>query len=116
MPLRNSQDEYREAPTERVRQLLLTVVAQLDDLAQHITVVGGLVPSLLIDAATDGFDPHIGTYDVDLGIAVNAEQTSHYMSVVARLTELGFDNREQGSIRWALRNNHNCRFTSTCSR
>lgn len=105
MPLRNSQDEYREAPMERVRQLLVTVVAQLDDLAQHITVVGGLVPSLLIDATTHGFDPHIGTYDVDVGIAVNAEKNSHYMSVVARLTELGFDNRDPGSIRWAFRNN-----------
>lgn len=105
MPARNSQDEYREVPIERVRQLLLTVVSQLDELAQHITVVGGLVPSLLIDAAAQGFDAHVGTYDVDLGIAVDAQRTSHYTAITARLTELGFVSQGPESIRWAQRNN-----------
>lgn len=62
-----------------VRSACLYLATKLGDLMDEIVVVGGLVPSLLIDQTnlpTDT-DPHAGTMDLDLGIAfalVNEEE------------------------------------------
>ncbi|HTN76811.1 MAG TPA: hypothetical protein VL096_16245, partial [Pirellulaceae bacterium] len=100
MPERNSIAAYRDAPNNRVRQWLLTIAAQLGELTEHITIVGGLVPSLLIDAEAQQIEPHVGTFDVDLGVAVAVHGPSHYQAMTVRLAELGFRQLSANSIRW----------------
>lgn len=97
---RNSISAYRDAPHQRVRQWLLTVVAQFGELADYLTIVGGLVPSLLIDAVALQVDPHVGTFDIDLAVAVAVDDPSHYLALTERLAMLNFVRADETSIRW----------------
>ena len=47
------------------------MATRLGDLLDEIVVVGGLVPYLLIDQEElpAGLDPHVGTMDLDMGLA-----------------------------------------------
>jgi hypothetical protein len=50
----------------------LYVATKLGDLMDELVVVGGLVPSLLIDQQNlpAGADAHVGTTDLDVGMTV----------------------------------------------
>jgi hypothetical protein len=64
--------DYSLGQLERVRATCLYVATKLGDLLNDIVVVGGLVPSLIVDQATlpDGTEAHSGTQDLDLGLAL----------------------------------------------
>ena len=72
-------DGYAPGQLERVRATCLYIATKLGDLMDDLVVVGGLVPSLIIDQdrLPAGVNPHIGTMDLDLGLAfahlLNAE-------------------------------------------
>jgi len=70
-----------------------------------IVLVGGLVPSLLIDQ--EGTERHAGTTDLDLGLALAVLHEERYRELAARLRDAGFkpDTNEKGQAtrqRWRL--------------
>lgn len=71
------------------RRLCLYVATILGDLLNEIVVVGGLVPHLIVDQATAAA-PHVGTRDLDLGLALALLNEERYREVSARLRDRGF--------------------------
>ena len=63
---------YDSEYTKLVRATCLYVATRLGDLLDDLVVIGGLVPSLLIeqDDLRDGADAHVGTMDLDMGITI----------------------------------------------
>ena len=61
---------YAGGYTHLVRATCLYVATRLGDLMDHLVVVGGLVPSLLIDQdrLPTGTSRHAGTMDLDIGL------------------------------------------------
>ena len=63
----------------------------MGDLAEHWIVVGGLVPSLLIDQERLGApERHVGTLDLDVGLELAVLENAEYRRISARLREAGF--------------------------
>jgi hypothetical protein len=102
---------YGREETEQVEATLLTVAVTLGALMDRICIVGGLVPSLLIDRDL-GPDPetdagHPGTSDLDVGLAVALLDDGQYAEIGERLRQEGFgpDENEKGNStpqRWKL--------------
>jgi hypothetical protein len=93
----------------RVRATCLYVATKLGDLVDELVVVGGLVPSLLIDQATlpEGTDSHVGTMDLEVGPAVALLDQGRYRMITERLRQAGFeqDVNEEGNPtrqRWKI--------------
>ena len=59
--------EYSNDQAQLVRATCLYVATILGDYIEDIVIVGGLVPSLLIDqdSLPEGTDQHVGTIDLD---------------------------------------------------
>ena len=72
----------------------------MGDLIDDLVVVGGLVPSLLIDqqAGNTGLEPHVGTMDLDIGLAAALLDHGRYREISDRLRRSGFaqDENEAG--------------------
>ena len=64
--------EYKSGQVEFVRATCLYVATKLGDLMEDVVVVGGLVPSLLIDQTglPEGTSAHVGTMDLDVGLTL----------------------------------------------
>jgi hypothetical protein len=87
----------------------LYVATKLGDLSDDTIVVGGLVPSLLIDqrAIRAADDRHVGTLDLDVGLALAVLDDRRYAALTERLRQAGFsqDRNEQGQLtrqRWRI--------------
>jgi hypothetical protein len=98
---------YTSAELQLVRAAVLQLASILGDLMDEITVVGGLVPSLLSDAQvlSAGLDPHVGTADLDVALALALLVDERYAEVSERLRRAGFhpDTNENGNLvrhRW----------------
>ena len=85
-------DGYRSEQVDLVRATCLYVATKLGDLMDDLVVVGGLVPSLLIDqqGLAHGTDPHVGTMDLDVGLAVALLDQGRYRTITERLRRAGF--------------------------
>lgn len=83
---------YDDAQLALVRQTLLYVATRLGDVLDQLTVVGGLVPSLLIDPTTlpVGAAPHVGTRDLDLGLQLAILNEESYRTLAEGLRSAGF--------------------------
>jgi hypothetical protein len=83
---------YRSEQVALVRSTCLYVATKLGDLMDDLVVVGGLVPSLLIhqDGLAAGTDPHVGTLDLDVGLAVALLDQGRYRTITERLRRAGF--------------------------
>jgi hypothetical protein len=100
---------YAPEMVEIVRGTCLYLATKLGDLMDDIVVVGGLVPSLLIDQANlpDDTDPHAGTMDLDLGLTFALVSEERYTEVTTRLESAGFkpDTNKEGNKtrqRWRI--------------
>lgn len=64
--------DYKSEQVELVRATRLYVATKLGDLMDELVVVGGLVPSLLIDheALSEDTAAHVGTMDLDIGLTL----------------------------------------------
>lgn len=93
--------EYSSEQAERVRATCLYVATKLGDYMENIVIVGGLVPSLLIDqdSMPEGSDRHVGTLDLDIGLALAIFDNSRYQGITERLRGAEFtqDVNEQGN-------------------
>ena len=102
---------YSGEHLELVRATCLYVATKLGDLSDDVVIIGGLVPSLLIaqDELPVGTDPHVGTMDLDIGLALAVLDEGRYRTLTERLRRAGFraDVNEQGNPtrqRWKIEN------------
>ena len=100
---------YRSEHVALVRATCLYVATKLGDLMEELVVVGGLVPSLLIgqDELPTGAQAHVGTMDLDIGLALALLDTGRYRTLTEVLRRARFfpDVNEQGNItrqRWKV--------------
>ena len=96
-----------------VRRTCLYIATKLGDLLDEIVVVGGLAPNLLIDQENlpSGSEPHAGTMDLDMGLALAVLNRERYRELGIRLRDAGFepDVNDQGKMRlqtWTSRRPH----------
>lgn len=104
-----TRDGYLPEQAEQVRATCLYVATILGDLRDDLVVIGGLVPSLIIDQAAlpAGADAHVGTMDLDVGLTVALLDEGRYHELTRRLRYAGFepDANESGNLirqRWRL--------------
>ncbi len=92
--------DYRPEHVELVRATCLYAATKLGDLMDELVVVGGLVPSLLVDQAAlpQGVEPHVGTMDLDVGLRLALLDRGRYRTLTERLRRAGFspDQNELG--------------------
>ncbi len=102
---------YTSEETELVRSACLTVAVTLGAYLDDVVIVGGLVPSLLIDAQraepSDTDEDHPGTNDLDLGLSIAVLDDQRYTEISARLRAEGFEPDENAAgnptvQRWRL--------------
>jgi hypothetical protein len=98
---------YRRDRVDLVRATCLYVATKLGDLADDVVVVGGLAPSLLVDQDAPSAEPHAGTMDLDLGLALAILDDGRYQKLADRLRRAGFamDLNEEGNRtrqRWRI--------------
>ena len=102
---------YTSEETELVRSACLTVAVTLGAYLDDVVIVGGLVPSLLIDAQraepSDADEDHPGTNDLDLGLSLAVLDGERYTEISARLRAEGFEPDENAAgnptvQRWRL--------------
>lgn len=100
---------YPPEQVARVRATCLYLATKLGDLMSELVVVGGLAPSLLIDQENlpANVSPHVGTLDLDLGLAFALVGQHRYQTVAERLRNAGFkaDVNEDGKPtrqRWRI--------------
>lgn len=101
---------YTPEALDRVQTACLTVATVLGDLMEEeITIVGGLVPSLIIDQENlpEGADRHPGTMDLDLALQLAVLEGSGYKEISERLRGAGFepDRSSAGNLtvqRWVV--------------
>lgn len=103
--------EYKSEQVELVRAMCLYVATKLGDMMDDLLIVGGLVPSLIIDQEHLGedVDPHVGTLDLDVGLQVALLNEGRYRQLTERLRDAGFemDKNAAGNPtrqRWAITN------------
>lgn len=86
---------YSREETEQVEAACLTVAITLGGLMDRLCIVGGLVPSLIIDREV-GPDPetgaeHPGTNDLDVGLAIALLDDQQYTEISRRLRQEDFE-------------------------
>lgn len=84
---------YRSEQAELVRATCLYVATKLGDIMDDLVVVGGLVPSLLIDQDNlpEGVDAHVGTVDLDVGLTLALLDEGRYQALAERMRRAGFE-------------------------
>lgn len=100
---------YEAQQASLVRETCLYVATKLGDLMDDLVIVGGLVPSLIIDQDNlpSGASVHVGTMDLDIGLSVLLLDAERYKTVGERLRNAGFapDLNEKGNPsrqRWVI--------------
>lgn len=105
----SSAAEYSEEQVQLVTATCLYVATILGDYMEQVVIVGGLVPSILIDQKNlpDGADSHAGTMDLDMGLTLAIFDNKRYQAITDRLRSAKFspDVNEQGNLtrqRWKI--------------
>jgi hypothetical protein len=104
---------YDAQRTQLVSATCLDLATRLGDLMDELVIVGGMVPGLIIpqDRLPAGAEPHCGTVDIDLGLAVALFGDKRYQTLTDRLRSSGFepDRNDSGNItmqRWRVVDDH----------
>ncbi len=94
-------DGYPDGQVEIIKSTCLTVASVLGDLMGDLVIVGGVVPSLIIDqeALDEGVQMHVGTLDLDIGLSLAILDEQHYQEITERLRNADFepDTNEKGN-------------------
>ena len=101
--------EYKSEQVELVWATCLYVATKLGDMMDDLVIVGGLVPSLIVDQGTlpEDVDAHVGTMDLDIGLQLALLDEGRYRKLTERLRDAGFtmDTNDAGNPtrqRWAI--------------
>lgn len=89
----STRDGYDIEQLDIVHRTCLYMATRLGDLLEEIVVVGGLVPYLLVDQENlpSGLEPHVGTMDLDMGLALVILNLERYRELGHRLRDAGFE-------------------------
>ncbi|MEI6036222.1 MAG: hypothetical protein WCS65_18300 [Verrucomicrobiae bacterium] len=96
---------YPRDQVARVKATCLYLATKLGDIMDELVVVGGLVPSLLIDQEhlPEKVAPHVGTLDLDLGLAFALVGEQRYQEVTRSQSAcIPYPGRKQGCLRSLL--------------
>ena len=103
--------DYSKEQIKLVKATCLYIATIMGDYIEQTVMVGGLVPSILIDQENlpDGIDSHVGTMDLDLGLTLAIFDEKKYQAITDRLRAAKFspDVNEQGNLtrqRWKIEN------------
>ena len=91
--------EYKPEQVELVRAACLYVATKFGDMMDDLVIIGGLVPSLLIDQDALGADvvPHVGTMDLDIGLQIALLNEGRYRAAHRTSARRGVrDGQERG--------------------
>ncbi len=92
---------YSSEQVQLVKATCLYVATRLGDLMDGVVVIGGLVPTLLIDqeALPAEIEPHVGTMDLDIGLTLGFLEEKRYRTLTERLRRARFspDLNERGN-------------------
>jgi hypothetical protein len=90
---------YRGEHLALVRATCLYIATRLGDLMDDLVVVGGLVPSLLVDqeGGEASFERHAGTTDLDIGLTAALLDRGRYREISDRLRRSGFSQDENAA-------------------
>ena len=96
--------QYDAASADLILAHAADIIRATGFAAEHIVVIGGLVPSLLVPVLDVGIAPHIGTADVDLclSLALVEGDTGTYDRIETVVKGLGFIQSDV-SFRWVRR-------------
>ena len=92
--------DYQPGCSRIIRQTCLEIATRLGDFRDQMCIVGGLVPSLIIDQSNLRDDePHVGTIDLDIGFSIVILDDQLYEAIAQRLSEAGFkpDTNDKGN-------------------
>jgi hypothetical protein len=91
-------DGYEPGLAVAARKMCLYIATILGDLLNDVVVVGGLVPYLLVDQRV-AVEAHVGTRDLDLGLALALLDHERYREMSARLRGRDFKpDQKEGNI------------------
>jgi hypothetical protein len=79
--------DYNAEALQAVKNVLIELVQILGEFRDHIVVVGGSVPGLLV---RDAAEPHIGTLDIDLALDFRNIPEASYQTLLKALTSRGY--------------------------
>lgn len=101
--------DYSKEQIQIVKETCLYIATVMGDYMEQVVIVGGLVPSILIDQENlpNGVDSHVGTMDLDLGLTLAIFDEKKYQAITERLKSAQFspDVNEQGNLtrqRWKI--------------
>ena len=79
--------DYSKVQIQLVKETCLYIATVLGDYMEQVVIVGGLVPSILIDQKNlpDGADSHVGTMDLDMGLTLAIFDEKRYQAITDRL-------------------------------
>lgn len=85
-------DDYDAATTAVLLGEALALIRALGFAGAHVTVIGGLVPTLLVPELDPGMEPHVGSRDVDLclSIAIVTGDVGSYERIETTVRRSGF--------------------------
>jgi hypothetical protein len=92
----NRASGYGPEQIRHVRATCLYIATKFGDLTDETVIVGGLVPSLLIDQSklASADDRHVGTLDLDVGLTLAILDNQRYQALTDRLRHAGFSQDE----------------------
>jgi hypothetical protein len=103
MDQRRTVFDYAPETYERVQQALLHISTVLGDWMEQITLIGGIVPSLLVPPSQlpVGAEAHPGTSDLDLALQLKVLTAEGYASISELLRQAGYRpvEKEEDKIR-----------------
>ncbi len=77
---------YDASFVRHVRATCLYVATKLEDMLDEMVVVGGFVPSLLIDQGS-AREKHVGTADLDMGVTLRMFEKERHQTLTERLRQ-----------------------------
>ena len=84
----NSAEQYGDRGTEATRRVLLDLAHVLGTYLDRLVVIGGIVPTLLLEGSEM---PHIGTLDIDLTLDAEAlREDDEYARMIELLEDNGY--------------------------
>ncbi len=93
---------YRPESVERAYATSLYVATKLGDLLDDMVIIGGLVPTLIIPQGefSENRSIHVGTMDVDLGLAIAVLNEERYHEIRERLRNAEFEpgKNDEGNV------------------
>jgi hypothetical protein len=84
--------DYSQLATEGAKTVMLEIVRILGEYKDHMAIVGGWVPELLL---TDAEQMHVGSIDVDIALNHFTIDDDVYRSITDHLKRAGYKEGEQ---------------------